>query len=315
MTTTERLTRRRALGLVAAAAGLPLALRATRATAEVVTWRGRALGAPATLILHHPDRPAAERLVAACVAELERLEAILSLYRPDSALSALNRAGALAAPPPELVAILADCRRFHAATDGAFDPTVQPLWRLYAEHFQSGGAPAGPDPAAIAGARARIGFAAVVAKPDRIVLPRPGMALTLNGVAQGWITDRIVERLRAGGVTSSLVDMGEIRALGDDGGAAWRVGVADSDAILALADRAVATSSPAGFRFDPAGRFGHILDPRSGAATAAAGAVTVTAPDAATADALSTALVLLLPAPEARAVLARFPEADATRLS
>ena len=59
--TTERLTRRRALGLLAAAAGLPLVLRAGRATAEVVTWHGRALGAPATLVLHHPDRAAAKR--------------------------------------------------------------------------------------------------------------------------------------------------------------------------------------------------------------------------------------------------------------
>lgn len=307
---TERLTRRRALGLLAAAAGLPLVLRATRATAEVVTWHGRALGAPATLILHHPDRPTAERLVAACAAELERLEGILSLYRPDSALSELNRTGALAAPPPELVAILADCRRFHAATAGTFDPTVQPLWRLYADHFQSGGSEEGPAPAVVAAARARVGLDAVAISPDRIALARPGMALTLNGIAQGWITDRIVDRLRAAGVTSSLVDMGEIRALGDDAGTPWRVGIDGSDEILALADRAVATSSPAGFRFDPAGRFGHIIDPRNGTAVAAAVQVTVTAPEAATADALSTALVLQDEA-GARATLARFPLASA----
>ena len=217
--TTERLTRRRALGLLAAAAGLPLVLRATRATAEVVTWHGRALGAPATLILHHPHRPTAERLVAACVAELDRLEAILSLYRPASALCELNRTGALAAPPPALVSILADCRSFHAATAGAFDPTVQPLWRLYATHFQSGGDPAGPAPDAVAAARASVGLDAVHASPDRVVLARPGMALTLNGIAQGWITDRLIDLLRGAGVTSTLVDMGEIRALGT-----WRVG-------------------------------------------------------------------------------------------
>lgn len=311
---TERLTRRRALGLVAAAAGLPLVLRATRATAEVVTWHGRALGAPATLILHHPDRPAAERLVAACAAELERLEAILSLYRPDSALSELNRTGALAAPPPELVAILADCRPFHALTAGAFDPTVQPLWRLYAAHFQNGGGEEGPAPAAVAAALATVGFDAVAASPDRIAFTRPGMALTLNGIAQGWITDRIVDRLHAAGVTSSLVDMGEIRALGDNAGTPWRVGLDGSDAILALTDRAVATSSPAGFRFDAAGRFGHIIDPRTGAATAAPVQITVTAPDAATADALSTALILQ-DATTARTTLARFPLARVERQS
>ena len=285
---TERLTRRRALGLLAAAAGLPLVLRASRGSAEVVTWHGRALGAPATLVLHHHDRPAAERLVAACAAELDRLESIFSLYRSDSALSELNRIGALAVPPPELVAILDDCRRFHALTGGAFDPTVQPLWRLYAGHFQSGGAPEGPSPEAIAAARATVGLDAVRASAGRIALARPGMALTLNGIAQGWITDRIVDRLRAAGVTSTLVEMGEIRGLGT-----WRVGIAGTDAVLSLTDRAVATSAPQGFAFDPAGRFTHIIDPRTGATPARFARVTVTAPTAAAADALSTGLALM----------------------
>lgn len=290
----EHLTRRRALGLVAAAAGLPLVLRATRATAEVVTWHGRALGAPATLILHHPDRPAAERLVAGCVAELERLEGIFSLYRPDSALSQLNRTGALAAPPPELVAILADAREFHALTDGAFDPTIQPLWRLYADHFQRGGGEEGPVPAAIAAARARVGLDAVRASPDRVVFGRPGMALTLNGIAQGWITDRVTDRLRAAGVTSTLVDMGEIRGLGGP----WQVGIDGTDAVVPLKDRAIATSSPRGFAFDPAGRYTHIIDPRTGATPSRHARITVTASTAAAADALSTGAALMDRAPD-----------------
>lgn len=289
----DPLTRRRALGLLGAAAGLPLVLGAGPATAEVVTWRGRALGAPATLILHHPDRAAAERLVAGCVAELDRLEAILSLYRPDSTLSELNRTGALAAPPPELVAILVDCRRFHALTAGAFDPTVQPLWRLYARHFAAGAAE-GPPPADVAAALATVGLDGVRAGPDRIALTRPGMALTLNGIAQGWITDRIADRLRAAGVTSTLVDMGEIRGLGPN---PWQVGVAGTDAAVALTDRAIATSAPRGFAFDAGGRFTHIIDPRTGATPARFARITVTAPTAAEADALSTGFALTEDAP------------------
>jgi thiamine biosynthesis lipoprotein len=136
------------------------------------------------------------------------------------------------------------------------------------------------------------------------------MGLTLNGIAQGWITDRVADLLRAAGVTSSLVDMGEIRAVGDAGGHPWRVAVEPDGAILALADRAVATSAADGFRFDAAGRFGHILDPRTGAPAAAAARATVTAPDAATADALATALTFL-DAPSTRAALAAFPLASA----
>ena len=298
----EHLTRRRAIGLLAAAAGLPLVLRASRATAEVVTWHGRALGAPATLILHHPDRAAAERLLARAALEIARLESIFSLYRADSALSELNRTGGIAAPPPELVAILDDCCRFHARTGGAFDPTVQPLWRLYATHFAAGGDPAGPPAAALADARACVGLDAVRASRARIAFTRPGMALTLNGIAQGWITDRIVDLMRDAGVTSSLVDMGEIRALGNDDGRPWQVAIAGAGTVLPLADRAVATSSPDGFHFDAAGRFGHIIDPRTGATPRRYTRVTVTAPAAATADALSTGLMLLDPQ-SARGVL------------
>ncbi len=127
------------------------------------------------------------------------------------------------------------------------------------------------------------------------------MALTLNGIAQGYITDRIVDLLRAGGIESSLVDMGEIRVLGARPDATpWRVGLANavagaqlSPAVLEIVDKAVATSSPDGFRFDPAGHFGHLLDPRTGLSSARWRNVTVVAPDAATADALSTAFSLM----------------------
>jgi thiamine biosynthesis lipoprotein len=126
------------------------------------------------------------------------------------------------------------------------------------------------------------------------------MALTLNGIAQGYITDRIVDLLRNAGVTSSLVDMGEDRAIGSKpDGTPWRIGLADSqfddrpDRILDIVDKAVATSSAAGFHFDAGGRFGHILDPRDGTAPAIYRRVSVVADDATTADALSTAFSLM----------------------
>ena len=129
--------------------------------------------------------------------------------------------------------------------------------------------------------------------PDRIAFARHGMAITLNGIAQGWITDRIADLLRAGGVTSTLVDMGEIRGVGPH---PWRVSLPGPDgSILALTDRAVATSAASGFAFDPAGRFTHILDPRSGATPNRYASITVVASTAAAADALSTGFWLAEP--------------------
>src|SRR5690606_10882163 len=101
------------------------------------------------------------------------------------------------------------------------------LWRAYADHFAAPGAdPAGPSQERIANALAFVGFDGVGFNRDRIAFARSGMALTLNGIAQGFITDRIVELLRAGGVTSTLADVGEIRALGRrPDGTPWRVGI------------------------------------------------------------------------------------------
>lgn len=306
-------TRRRVLAIFAAAAGLPL-MRPARAATHAVTWSGQALGAPASLVLHHPDREKAQRLVGRVVAEVYRLEEVFSLYRSTSALSELNRVGALAAPPADLVSLLAACQHHWTMSGGLFDPTIQPLWLLYRDHFSAPGAdPKGPAGEAIRRTSTRIGFDAVRFNRDRIVLERKGMALTLNGIAQGYITDRVVDMLREAGVTSSLVDMGEGRAIGSrPDGTPWRIGLAErqdadrADAFLDLVNKAVATSSPAGFHFDPAGGFGHILDPRDGSAKASYRRLTVVAPDATTADALSTAFSLM-DADEIRSRLDKWP--------
>lgn len=306
----SHLSRRRFIGISAAAAGLnllPLRGRAG-AQARLVTWQGPVMGAAATLQIHHPDQAAAQRLIEQALAEMRRAEQVFSLYRNDSALSVLNRQGVLLAPPTELVALLADCRRYFDLTGGSFDPTVQPLWILHREHFSRPGAdPQGPPESALSAALARVGFDGVGFNQDRIVFHRPGMALTLNGIAQGYATDRVVALLRREGIASSLVDMGESRALGArPDGTPWRIGIADPDqpdrvgSTLDVVDQAVATSGAYGFRFDPAKRFNHLFDPRTGASAHLHSSVAVTMPTATAADALSTAFSLMAPAEIAR---------------
>lgn len=297
----QRISRRGFIGITAAAAGLQLLpFGRADAAAQLVVWRGVALGAAATLQLHHTDRGVAERLVERCVGELRRLEGLFSLYREDSTLVELNRRGAIAAPPPDFVRLLEECRRYAQLTDGRFDPTVQPLWRLHAEHFaQAGADPSGPSPAALAVARDLVGWERISVSPDRVALGRRGMALTLNGIAQGYVTDRVADLLRAEGVAHSMIDLGEARALGEHpDGRPWRAGLADPERPgemaeeVALVDQALATSAPAGFRFDPAGRFNHLFEPRSGASAQLYRSVSVTMPTATAADALSTAFSL-----------------------
>jgi len=298
--TVAAITRRRALTLVAAAAGLSLlGPAASRAAPKPVRWTGTALGADASLAIYHPDEREARRLIVSAREEIARLEAVFSLYRADSALSRLNRAGYLDAPPLDLVTLLARARWWSERTGGAFDVTVQPLWRMYAEHFAAPGAdPGGPPCRAIEAARALVDYRAVDIAAHRVAFARPGMAVTLNGIAQGYITDRVADLLRAQGLAHVLIDLGELRALGTrPDGDPWRVGLADPLRpgglvdTLDVMDRAVATSAVTGTRFDPAGRHHHVFDPRRGRPGDGLLSASVVAPRATDADALSTALL------------------------
>jgi len=299
----EAFSRRRFIGISAAAAGLGLVRLAdvAEAQAELVTWRGIALGAVATLHIHHHDRVAAERLIARAIAEVRQLEGLFSLYRDDTCLATLNRCRALVAPPEEFVQLLEDCMYYARLTGGAFDPTVQPLWTLYAGHFSQPGAdPAGPSDRAVAEALSRVGHQHLVISRDRIAFLRRGMSLTLNGIAQGFITDRVVALLKAGGIDTTLVDMGETRVLGSHpSGRPWQAGITDPEqpdriaATVPLRNQALATSGAYGFRFDPAGRINHLFDPKTGRSASRYASVTVVMPTATAADALSTAFSVM----------------------
>jgi len=308
-------SRRRFLRIAASFAGYN-ALQADRGLAAPALhlWRGVALGADCEIQLYHPDAPAAERLIAACVAEARRLEAVFSLYRPDSALCRLNRGATLEDPPADLLRLLSECHEMHDLTGGAFDPTVQTLWNLYASHFSRADAdPAGPGPARIAAALAHVGWKKVAFDESRVALA-PGMALTLNGIAQGYITDRVCDLLRREGVGHTIVDMGELRALDTrPDGSLWRVGLENGKReikhTVELASRAVATSAAAGTAFDTSGKFAHHFDPHTGAARPIWSSVSVIAQTATMADGLSTAFSML-PADSIRRIASRLDDVE-----
>ena len=313
------LTRRRMIAIAATAAGSALLGGGRMAQAgDPVRWQGSALGAQVSIEIYHPDRAEAERLVERSVLDVRGLEQQFSLYQPDSAISALNRTGILVSPDPDMVALLKASLHFAELTDGAFDPTVQPLWQLYADHFSSESPdPEGPSPRQLAETLAKVGRNGLLVSEDRVALVKRGAAITLNGIAQGYATDRVVERLRSAGLSTTLVNMGEIRAIGTrPEGAPWRVGLADPDRpgvlteTIDLIDRAVATSAGAGFRFDSGGRFTHLFDPATGRSPSLYRTVSVIAPTATEADALSTAFSLL-PLSRIRNIVAVRPNVQA----
>lgn len=318
------ISRRRALTIFGAAAGVAAVpalagtmTRAARAAATLHEWNGVALGAPARISLAHTDGAEAHRLFALCAAEIERLENEFSLHREASGLSRLNRDGVLEDPSHDMVRLLSETARFARLSDGAFDITVQPLWTLYAKHFEAHpGDAKGPAPAAIDAARTLVDYRQLSIATDRIAFGRDGMAATLNGIGQGYVTDQIARILRANGIENVLVDLGETMAMGEHPEERpWAIGLTDPfdpanyDTVVELSDRAVATSGGYGTQFSADGRHHHLFHPGQGASANHHASASVLAPNATTADALSTALFV---APDAIAekVVAAMPEVE-----
>ncbi len=313
------ISRRRALAVLAAASLAAFGQR-TAAASSPVQWRGMVLGAPATITLYHPDRNRGEAALRAVLSEIESLEWVFSLFREGSALSRLNRAGELNPAPDALLQVLGRCRELHDASAGAFDPTVQPLWTLYAEHYGQAGASAeGPSEASLVAALQHVGYQRVLC--DGHALRCHGTQLTLNGIAQGYLTDRARDILAAHGLPHALINLGEFRALGPrPDGTAWRLAISHPEVpwrtlaeVQLPAGAALATSAAMGTAFDSGGRNHHLFDPRTGRSVQGWRSVTVQAADATLADGLSTALAVAAPGDAAR-IVAQFPGTGAVLL-
>jgi FAD:protein FMN transferase len=298
------LTRRRVIRIMAAAAGLPLTIAAVRATAppaQMFHWQGEVLDAVSELTLWHTDAALCRRTILKVEAEIARYERIFSLYRPDSEISRLNAAGELRRPAPELRALIEEGQRFGNLSAGAFDISVQPLWQLYAAHFWSH-AYVVQDIVARAQevARRLVDFRRIETGAGRIAFAREGMGITLNSLAQGFVTDAIADMLRNEGFEHAVVDLGEYRTLGrHPDGHPWRIGIRNAlaagkvDRVIELDDTALAVSGGYGTTFEPTGHFHHIFDPRTGASANKLADVAVIGPRATAANALAVAICVV----------------------
>lgn len=255
-----------------------------------VTATRTLMGTVINLAVSGADAAAAESAVAATFAEMERLIAAFDHRRADSPLALLNRTGRLDAPPPELVEVISRARQYSLLSGGAFDISVKPLVDAYA---------AG-DPAAAA-QRALVDYRRIAVAPESLSLEQ-GMALTLDGIAKGRVVDGATAVLQARGFENILVEAGgDLMGLGArPDGAPWRVGInhprrtgAELLGVLPVSMQAVATSGDYRHAFSQDFRRHHIIDPRSGVSPTDLAGVTVIAPSATDADALSTAVMVL----------------------
>ena len=256
-----------------------------------------ALGSNVTMTVLHRGKAEAESALDAAFVELELIEDVMSIYRPDSQVCRLNRDGCLSNPHPHLVKVLEHASLVAAQTDGAFDVTVQPLWTLFREAQRRGNL---PDEDSIRQAREAVDWRRVQIESDRIQLTGKGTAITLNGIAQGFAADAAMATLRRHGVEHALIDTGEMGALGTKPtGEGWKLGIQhprEPDAFVSMArlkDRCLATSGDYQTRFSDGFAHHHLFDPHTGLSPTELSSVSVAAPSAMAADALSTALFVL----------------------
>lgn len=249
---------------------------------------GIVFGTTVSLRVLHDDAAAAKQALDAAMAALRDVDRLMSLHRDDSELSRLNRDGHVDRPDPRFVSVLKAAQATAQLSGGAFDVTVQPLWRAAADQSD------------MKRELTRVDWRNLDVSDERVSLLERGMAVTLNGIAQGYGADVALAALNSHGITHALLDTGEFATLGRRAdGQPWTLAVRDprDESVLAHvlpADgRALATSGDYETVFSADFSRHHIFDPKTGGSPQELASVSVLAPTGMQADALSTAFMVL----------------------
>lgn len=267
-------------------------------------------------VLHNDPRQA-ELAIEDALHEAKKIDALLSIHSESSQVFRLNRQGQLAHPDPHLLVVLEQARQLSALTNGAFDITVQPLWLAF---NQAAAANALPSSEARRQAQSLVDWTQLQWGPDQVRFQKPGMAITLNGIAQGYAVDLALAAVQARGVEHALLDTGEFISRGSNPSSRpWVLGIQDPrqadacTAALQMDGRSVATSGDYETAFTPDFVHHHILDPATADSPLELASVTVLAPTGLLADGLSTALFVLGPE-KALALASRLSQVDVLML-
>ena len=297
----------------------PVAVRAR--PAHTIDYDSRVMGTVVNLTIWSDDEGNAAEAANAVFEEFRRIDRLMSSWRPDSEVSAINANAGIrpVTVDEEVLNVIEQAQQTSSRTDGAFDITVgafRGLWKF--DQDMDGSIPDGREVAVHA---ALVNYRDVILDPKRhtVMLRRQRMRITLGGVAKGYAVDRAVAILRHRGFSDFVIHAGgDVYAAGRHGDRPWHVGIRDprgvADSIFATAEIDDATFSTSGDYergFVRNGvRYHHIIDPATGRPATRSRSVTVRAADAITADMWSTALFILGP-DQGLALVKKMPNLDA----
>ncbi|MEZ6144052.1 MAG: FAD:protein FMN transferase [Planctomycetaceae bacterium] len=270
---------------------------------DTIRLETHAMGCPWSVVMN-PGPPRQVMTASDALDIVHQLEDQMTVYRDDSELQRINFAAheSPQSVEAELYKLLKQCMAISAATEGAFDPTSGPLIRLWKACRNEARVPTDEE---VCDTMKRVGMGRVMFDDatESVSFPSEGYGFDLGAIGKGYAIDRAAQHLRREGIDDFLIHGGfsSLRAVGDHHGqGGWPVGIKNPlftekrYATVLLADQAMSTSGSNIQYFRHEGRrYGHILDPRTGWPAEGLLSVTVLAPTAAEADALSTAFYVM----------------------
>lgn len=278
------------------------------------------MGSQLTLTAFVKDAAVADAAFAAVIAEFERLDGALSIWKPGSDILRVNAAAGFhpVIVGPDTIAVLAAARQVSEWTHGKFDVTfgaLSDVWKF--DHDQNGHVPPSDQ---IAPRRALIDFTAIQTDETArtVFLRKPGMRIHLGGIGKGYAVERAARLLRERDIRDFMIQSGgDLYVGGLRLGLPWRLGIADPRqpsqifGTLDVSNGAVSTSGDYERAFMKDGvRYHHLLDPATGLPARGCRSVTIVASDPLLADGLSTGVFILGPT-EGMALVERLPDVDA----
>jgi thiamine biosynthesis lipoprotein len=261
-----------------------------------------AMGSFVSMTLLHPSKDQAEEAMEAAFSEIDRLSGLLSRYDRASAVYDLNTHGHLTGLPPEVSQVVASSLHYYKVTGGYFDITVKPVVDLFQQKM-GGEKKVQPTEAEINDLLKRVDARNIELKDQSVFFKAEGMGITLDGIAVGYVVDRVSELLLSRGIQNHLVNAsGDIRTRGaKEDGKPWTVAIQDPwkrktyPDVVHMGDGAISTSGNYEIFYDQEKMFHHIVNPKTGLSPDGVTSGTIVANTTMEADALATALCVMSP--------------------